>query len=105
MNRIKELLREKGLSEQEFADDISVSRVTVSRWISGTREPSKHTKGVIARALDEKEEYAFCETNRRDGKYIDRDDLKRRLRVMEKKDPAFDLDDVMNVIDACYGKN
>lgn len=38
MNRLKELRKEKGLSQQALADEIGVSKLTILRWEKGERE-------------------------------------------------------------------
>ncbi len=38
MNRLKELRKQKKLTQQELADEISVSKITVLRWENGERQ-------------------------------------------------------------------
>ena len=38
MNRLKELRKQKGLTQQELADEISVSKITVLRWENEERQ-------------------------------------------------------------------
>ena len=48
--RIKELIKERGLSVQEVADRMGISRVGLSQHINGN--PSVEVVGRIAEALD-----------------------------------------------------
>ena len=50
MNRIKELLKEKGMSQKELADKLSMTDVAVSKIVNGTT--SKTTMQKIAKILD-----------------------------------------------------
>ena len=47
-DRIQYLRKQKGLSQEELADKIGVSRQAVSKWENGTSEPS--TSNLIALA-------------------------------------------------------
>ena len=38
MNRLKELRKEKKLTQKELADKINVSKITVLRWENGERQ-------------------------------------------------------------------
>jgi len=51
MKRLKELLKERNISGKDFAATMGVSPVTISRWISGEREPDIATLAKIADAL------------------------------------------------------
>lgn len=50
MNRIKELLKEKGFTQQEFADKLGVTRIAVVKMLAGN--PSQSALEKIATALD-----------------------------------------------------
>lgn len=54
--RITELRREKGLTQQELADRLYVSRQLVSKWESGDRRPDYKTVEKIAQTLEAKPE-------------------------------------------------
>ena len=49
---LKKLRKDKGLSQQELADSLYVTRATVSRWESGIRLPDVVMISRIARILD-----------------------------------------------------
>lgn len=48
MNRIKELLEERGASQKMLSLELNVPQPVISRWVTGLRAPSK--KNVIALA-------------------------------------------------------
>lgn len=44
---IKEILKENGFSQEEFAKSIGTSQGTVSKWLKGTQDPSyTHLKNI-----------------------------------------------------------
>ena len=47
--RIKKLMKELGLTQQQFADAIGAHRVTVADWVRGASKPT----GLYLRALME----------------------------------------------------
>lgn len=51
-NKLKEARIKKGLSQQELADRLFVTRQTVSRWESGNRYPDYDTLNRISAELD-----------------------------------------------------
>lgn len=42
----------RGLSQQQLADRLGTSDVTVSRWETGKRQPDMHAQAAIAEAMD-----------------------------------------------------
>lgn len=50
MNRIKEILKEKGLTQQELADMLGVTRISIVKTLAGN--PSQETLERIATALN-----------------------------------------------------
>ena len=50
MNRIKEILKEKGITQQELADKLGVTRISVVKTLAGN--PSQETLEKIANALN-----------------------------------------------------
>ena len=55
--RIAKLLRDKNLPQQELAGRIGVTKATVSRYLSGEREPKPETLANIATALHTTSDY------------------------------------------------
>lgn len=49
---IKELRKRLKLTQQEFADKIGVDRVTVARWETNNKRPSKLAKRQLARLAE-----------------------------------------------------
>jgi transcriptional regulator with XRE-family HTH domain len=45
--KLKELREAKGISQEEFAAELGVSRVTVSHWETGSNSPSLEKIGEI----------------------------------------------------------
>ena len=51
MLRIRAVLIEKSMKQQELADKLGVSKVTVSYWCNNQTTPSLETLGQIAKIL------------------------------------------------------
>ena len=60
-NRIEERLKAMKMSQRDLAEKLNVSEVTVSRWLSGERNPSLETMNSIASALDTTPAYLLSE--------------------------------------------
>jgi len=58
-NKLKEVRKEKGMSQQELADMVGVSRNTISSLETGQYEPTAKLALVLAIALDMKFEELF----------------------------------------------
>ena len=58
-NRIEMQLRLKKMNQKDLAERLGVTEVTVSRWLSGERDPSIETLNRIAEALDTTTSYFF----------------------------------------------
>ena len=58
-NRLKEIRAKKGISQQELADMVGVSRNTISSLETGQYEPSAKLAYVLCIALDLKFEELF----------------------------------------------
>jgi len=52
MRRLKQLLQERGYTQEAFADLIGVSRESVKNWIRGKCRPNLKTLNKIADALE-----------------------------------------------------
>ena len=52
-------LKRKNMSQRDLAEKLGVSEVTVSRWLSGDRDPSIETLNKIADALETTASYFF----------------------------------------------
>ena len=58
-NRIEMQLRLNKMSQKDLAEKLRVTEVTVSRWLSGERDPSIETMNRIAEALGTTTSYFF----------------------------------------------
>ena len=55
--KISELLKQQNLSQKELAEKIDVTEATLSRYITGTREPKPEVLANIATALHTTSDY------------------------------------------------
>ena len=72
-NNIKNLRKGKGLSQEQFAQMLHVTRQTVSAWERGVARPGLDTLGEIARALGADPEQLLYATDRKqrpDYRYV-----------------------------------
>lgn len=67
-SRIEERLRALGMTQRDLAARLGVSEVTVSRWLSGERNPSIETLSKIADALGTDTSYLFASDSRAEEK-------------------------------------
>ena len=58
-NKLKEIRKQKNISQQELADMVGVSRNTISSLETGQYEPTAKLAFVLAIALDKKFEDLF----------------------------------------------
>lgn len=58
-NKLKEIRKEKNMSQQELADMVGVSRNTISSLETGQYEPTAKLALVLSIALDKKFEEIF----------------------------------------------
>ena len=50
--KLQLVLANECMSMEDFADKVKVSRTSISKYLSGAREPRPKTIGKIAKALD-----------------------------------------------------
>lgn len=55
--RVKELRKARNLTQQELANLVGVTKMTVSGWERGNYTPSTHTLIILARALRTSTDY------------------------------------------------
>ena len=67
-SRIEKRIRTMGMTQRDFAARLGVSEVTVSRWLSGERNPSIETLGKLADALRTDPSYFFASDGRAEEK-------------------------------------
>ena len=58
-NRLKEIRKEKGISQQELAEMVGVSRNTISSLETGQYEPTAKLALILSIALDKNFEEIF----------------------------------------------
>ena len=61
--RLRERRKELGLSGEKVAEALGTTRVTISRWETGTSEPDDKTKLALAKVLNTSAAYLIGETN------------------------------------------
>lgn len=62
-NRIENRLKANKMTQKQLAEKLGVSEVTVSRWLSGDRNPSMDTIEQIANILGTTPSYFFLKDN------------------------------------------
>ena len=90
--KLKEARKEAGLSQEQFAEKMSVSRSAVAKWEAGSGMPDINNLKVLAQLLDvsldyildEDEKLCFNETK----KAIDLDSFEVSGKCRDKKDAA-----------------
>lgn len=65
-DRIRQLREEKGLTQKELANEISVSQTAINYWENGKREPDFKTVKKIAEFFDTSPSYLMGWINRKD---------------------------------------
>ncbi|QIH34109.1 helix-turn-helix transcriptional regulator [Sphingobacterium sp. DR205] len=51
INRISEVLEEKGIKNNDLVDHLKVKKETVSRWVNNKQQPTLNTLNDIAKFL------------------------------------------------------
>ncbi|WP_052356624.1 helix-turn-helix domain-containing protein [[Clostridium] dakarense] len=62
-NRLKSLRKEKGLTLEEMAKDLGTTKVTLSRYENGVREPKVETLITLANYFNVSTDYLFARTD------------------------------------------
>ena len=52
INRISEVLEEKGVKNNDLVEHLKVKKETVSRWVNNKQQPTLNTLNDIARFLE-----------------------------------------------------
>ncbi len=63
--RLKELRKEKGLTLEQMAIDLDTTKVTLSRYENGVREPKNDTLNLLANYFGVSIDYLFGRTDER----------------------------------------
>ncbi|CEI72506.1 MULTISPECIES: helix-turn-helix domain-containing protein [Romboutsia] len=84
--RLKALRKEKGLTLEELAKELDTTKVTLSRYENGIREPKGETLNKLANYFNVSTDYLFARTD--DKNYISDEgiaDVKLEMDKMLKK--------------------
>lgn len=87
MNRLKQLRKEAGLTQEELANNLNISTITLLRYEKEQREPTKKIALLIANFFDVSTDYLFglnIEDNR-DGMIQITKLEYERLKAIEQK--------------------
>lgn len=63
--RLKELRKEKGYTLEKMAQDLNTTKVTLSRYENGTREPKSETLNQLSDYFNVSIDYLFGKTDKR----------------------------------------
>ena len=63
--RLKELRKEKGYTLEQMANDLNTTKVTLSRYENGTREPKSETLNQLSDYFNVSIDYLFGKTDER----------------------------------------
>lgn len=85
-DKLKELRKQKGLSQQELADKIYVSRSAICKWEMGNGIPSDINLSAICSFFEVDEEWLF-----------DRNDLKEGIKIV-KRNRSVNISNIILII-------
>lgn len=86
MLRLKELRKEIGISQKQFAKDFGVGQNTVSRWETGDRLLDSETLNSVAEYFEVSTDYLLARTN-----------LKKGVKQMEQKLNGVDINVIASI--------
>jgi len=52
MNKLKEILEDRCMTQRKLSDKTGISEITISRYVNGKRTPNVREAMLIARALN-----------------------------------------------------
>lgn len=91
-NRLKSLRKEKGLTLEQMATDLGTTKVTLSRYENGIREPKGETLNLIANYFNVSIDYLFARTDNRNS-----------LSNEDKVDVKVAIDEVLSSLEYSEG--
>lgn len=91
-NRLKSLRKEKGLTLEQMATDLDTTKVTLSRYENGVREPKGETLNTLANYFNVSIDYLFARTNNRNS-----------LSNEDKADVKVAIDEVLSSLEYSEG--
>lgn len=81
-NRLVQLRKKRGLTQQQIADEIGVNRGSYSNWEKGKREPSFENLVKLASILGTSTDYLLGTSNN----YIDLEDFEILIKKLPKEE-------------------
>ena len=95
--RISDLLRSKGMQQRDLAERIGLTEATMSRYISGERDPKPEVIANIATALHTTSDYLL-------GIEPDEFDLPRVQRMIARNASVLSAQEKKELISALFGE-
>ena len=95
--RIADLLRGKGMQQRELAERIGLTEATMSRYISGERDPKPEVIANIATALHTTSDYLL-------GIETDEFDFPRVQRMIARNASVLSAQEKKELISALFGE-
>lgn len=95
--RISDLLRSKGMQQRELAERIGLTEATMSRYISGERDPKPEVIANIATALHTTSDYLL-------GIEPDEFDFPRVQRMIARNASVLSAQEKKELISALFGE-
>lgn len=95
--RISQLLKSRNIQQKELAEQIGITEATISRYISGTREPKPEVLANIATALRTTSDYLLG---------IENDDFNFHhvRRIIARNSSSMTEQEKKALIDALFGE-
>lgn len=96
---IKKLRVEKGLTQEQLAEEIGVSKSTIAMWETGKREPSRDLYEEVADYFNVDIDYLYGRTNIRKAHHFDEDgnEYVNKMYVKESNDFYYLNDETLKI--------
>ena len=98
-NRVKEIMKEKNLSQKEVSEISGVSEASLCRYLRGITEPRIDIVQNVARALGVSESYLLGTSN----KYIPADEKTEIKRILARNRKILTPKEKSEIIAILYG--
>ncbi len=100
-NRVKEIMKEKNLSQKEVSEISGVSEASLCRYLRGITEPRIDIVQNVARALGVSESYLLGTSN----KYIPADEKTEIKRILARNRKILTPKEKSEIIAILYGED
>ena len=100
-NRVKEIMKEKNLSQKEVSEISGVSEASLCRYLRGITEPRIDIVQNVARALGVSESYLLGTSN----KYIPADEKSEIKRILARNRKILTPKEKSEIIAILYGED